>query len=72
MPSKLRMPEVSVKQLAVSGAGAFRIPVPGNLPTKENEETSKNPKKKSSERVETRIKTNRSQVIERFGLFGVR
>ena len=71
MPGKLIIPIVSVKALTVSGTDAFRIPMRGSLSSKENEQTSENPRERSSERVRSRIKTKRSQVIERYGLSGV-
>ena len=71
MPGKLIIPIVSVKALIVSGTDAFRIPMQGSLSGEKNDRASENPREKSSERVGSRSKPNRSQVIERYGLSSV-
>ena len=71
MLSKLIKPIVGVRALTVSGTGAFNVPMHGCLSGEKNERASDNPREKSSERVGSRSKTNRSQVIERYGLSSV-
>ena len=71
MLGKLIIPIVGVRALTVSETDAFKVPMHGSLSGEKNDKASENPSEKSSERVGNRSKTNRSQVIERYGLSSV-